>query len=179
MSRILVIILASFIVRPTHLVDGRPSSLGRQCVDLSAEGVDRVGTTPTDGDDDDHDQDDRRDDEGDRHSAAPDRTGVGQCVGTGAPIGAVGPHLVTGLDFGNLQIEGRLNGETVQSENTADLIHSLDFMLHYISQYFTLYPGDLIWTGTMGRTRSMEPGDTYEVEVEGVGVLRNTVVQGR
>ncbi len=52
-------------------------------------------------------------------------------------------------------------------------------MLHYIFQYFTLQPGDLIWTGTMGRTRAMVPGDTYEVEVEGVGVLRNTVVQGR
>ena len=52
-------------------------------------------------------------------------------------------------------------------------------MLHYISQYFTLYPGDLIWTGTMGRTRRMEPGDTYEVEIEGIGILRNRVVQGR
>ena len=51
-------------------------------------------------------------------------------------------------------------------------------MLHYISQYFTLYPGDLIWTGTTGSTRPMVPGDVYEVEVEGIGILRNTVVQG-
>ena len=92
---------------------------------------------------------------------------------------AVGPHLVSGLDYGNLEIEGRHNGERVQGENTADLIFSLDYMLHYISQYFTLYPGDLIWTGTMGSTRAMEPGDTYEVEVEGIGILRNSVVQGR
>jgi 2-keto-4-pentenoate hydratase/2-oxohepta-3-ene-1,7-dioic acid hydratase in catechol pathway len=91
---------------------------------------------------------------------------------------AVGPHLVTGLDYGNLEIEGRHNGEPVQGENTADLIFSLDYMLHYISQYFTLYPGDLIWTGTMGSTRPMEPGDTYEVEIEGIGILRNSVVQG-
>ena len=91
----------------------------------------------------------------------------------------VGPHLVTGLDYGNLDIEGRLNGERVQGENTADLIFSLDYMLSYISRYFTLYPGDLIWTGTMGRTQAMEPGDTYEVEIEGIGVIRNTVVQGR
>ncbi len=91
----------------------------------------------------------------------------------------VGPYLVTGLDYGNLEIEGRHNGERVQGENTADLIFSLDYMLHYISQYFTLYPGDLIWTGTMGSTRRMEPGDTYEVEIEGIGVLRNRVVQGR
>lgn len=92
---------------------------------------------------------------------------------------AVGPHLVTGLDYGNLEIEGRHNGEPVQGENTADLIFSLDYMLHYISKYFTLYPGDLIWTGTMGSTRAMEPGDSYEVEIEGIGILRNTVVQGR
>lgn len=91
---------------------------------------------------------------------------------------AVGPHLVTGLDYGNLEIEGRHNGERVQGENTADLVFSIDYMLHYISQYFTLYPGDLIWTGTMGSTRAMEPGDVYEVEIEGVGVLRNEVVQG-
>ena len=92
---------------------------------------------------------------------------------------AVGPHLVTGLDYGNLEIEGRHNGEAVQGENTRDLIHSLDYMLHYISQHFTLYPGDLIWTGTMGSTRRMEPGDSYEVEIEGIGILRNSVVQGR
>ena len=91
----------------------------------------------------------------------------------------VGPHLVTGLDYANLDIEGRHNGTRVQGENTADLIFSIDHMLSYISRYFTLYPGDLIWTGTMGSTRAMQPGDTYEVEVEGVGVLRNTVVQGR
>lgn len=92
---------------------------------------------------------------------------------------AVGPHLVRGLDYANLDIEGRLNGERVQGQNTSDLIFPIDYMLHYISQYFTLYPGDLIWTGTMGSTRAMEPGDTYEVEVTGVGVLRNSVVQGR
>ena len=91
---------------------------------------------------------------------------------------AVGPYLVTGLDPANLEIEGRHNGERVQGENTSDLIFSLAYMLHYISQYFTLYPGDLIWTGTMGSTRAMQPGDVYEVEIPGVGILRNTVVQG-
>ena len=52
-------------------------------------------------------------------------------------------------------------------------------MVSYISKYFTLEPGDLIWSGTMGRTRAMQPGDVYEVEIEGVGILRNEVVQGR
>jgi 2-keto-4-pentenoate hydratase/2-oxohepta-3-ene-1,7-dioic acid hydratase in catechol pathway len=91
---------------------------------------------------------------------------------------AVGPHLVTGLDPANLAIEGRLNGERVQGENTSDMIYSLAYMLHYISQHFTLYPGDLIWTGTMGATRQMQPGDTYEVEIPGIGILRNPLVQG-
>ena len=91
---------------------------------------------------------------------------------------AVGPYLVTGLDYENLDIEGRLNGEVRQGENTSDMIFGINHMVSYISQYFTLYPGDLIWTGTMGSTRAMQPGDVYEVEVDGVGVLSNEVVQG-
>ncbi len=91
---------------------------------------------------------------------------------------AVGPVLVAGLDYTNLQIEGRLNGEVRQGENSSDLIFDMNHMVSYISKYFTLEPGDLIWSGTMGRTRAMEPGDVYEVEIEGVGVLRNRVVQG-
>jgi 2-keto-4-pentenoate hydratase/2-oxohepta-3-ene-1,7-dioic acid hydratase in catechol pathway len=91
---------------------------------------------------------------------------------------AVGPYLVTGLDPASLAIEGRLNGERVQGENTSDLIFSLAYMVHYISKYFTLMPGDLVWTGTMGSTRAMNPGDVYEVEIPGIGILRNTVVQG-
>ena len=91
---------------------------------------------------------------------------------------AVGPVLVTGLDYTNLQIEGRLNGEVRQGENSADLIFDMNHMVSYVSTYFTLEPGDLIWSGTMGRTRAMMPGDVYEVEIEGVGILRNQVVQG-
>jgi 2-keto-4-pentenoate hydratase/2-oxohepta-3-ene-1,7-dioic acid hydratase in catechol pathway len=91
---------------------------------------------------------------------------------------AVGPVLVAGLDYTNLQIEGRLNGEKRQGENSSDLIFDINHMVSYISTYFTLEPGDLIWSGTMGSTRAMEPGDVYEVEIEGVGILRNQVVQG-
>jgi 5-oxopent-3-ene-1,2,5-tricarboxylate decarboxylase/2-hydroxyhepta-2,4-diene-1,7-dioate isomerase len=82
------------------------------------------------------------------------------------------------LDYTNLQIEGRLNGEKRQGENSSDLIFNMNHMVSYISTYFTLEPGDLIWSGTMGSTRAMEPGDVYEVEIEGVGILRNQVVQG-
>ena len=91
---------------------------------------------------------------------------------------AVGPVLVAGLDYTNLQIEGRLNGDVRQGENSADLIFNMNHMVSYISKYFTLEPGDLIWSGTMGSTRAMQPGDVYEVEIEGIGILRNEVVQG-
>lgn len=90
----------------------------------------------------------------------------------------VGPVLATGVDYNNVMIEGRLNGERVQGESTSDLIFDFDYMLSYISRYFTLKPGDLIWSGTMGSTQAMEPGDVYEVEIENVGVLRNELVQG-
>jgi len=90
----------------------------------------------------------------------------------------VGPKLVTGLDPNNLQIEGRLNGEVRQGENTSDMLFNFDYMVSYISRYFVLEPGDVVWSGTMGTTRRMVPGDVYEVEVEGVGILRNPAVQG-
>ena len=92
---------------------------------------------------------------------------------------AVGPVLVSGLDRTNLEIIGRHNGEDVQHGNSNDLIFNMAQMLSYISKYVTLEPGDLIWSGTMGSTQAMEPGDTYEVEVVGVGVLSNEVVQGK
>lgn len=90
---------------------------------------------------------------------------------------SVGPHLVTGLDYSNLNIEGRLEGERVQGENSSDLLFSMDEMVSYISHYITLEPGDLVWTGTMGSTRRWNPGQVFEVEVEGVGVLRNRLVE--
>ncbi|MGB4248317.1 MAG: fumarylacetoacetate hydrolase family protein [Pseudohongiellaceae bacterium] len=91
----------------------------------------------------------------------------------------VGPKLVTGIDPNNIQIEGRLNGEVRQGENTSDMLYNFDYMVSYISRYFTLEPGDIVWSGTMGTTRPMVPGDVYEVEVEGVGILRNPAVQGK
>jgi len=92
---------------------------------------------------------------------------------------AVGPVLVKGADYKNIDIVGRHNGEVVQGENSSDLIFGMEEMVSYISQYFTLEPGDMIWSGTMGSTRAMVPGDVYEVELSGIGVLRNEVVQGK
>ena len=91
---------------------------------------------------------------------------------------AVGPVLYKDADYNNIQITGRHNGEVVQSENSSDLIFGMEEMVSYISRYFTLEPGDMIWSGTMGTTSAMVPGDVYEVELEGIGTLRNEVVQG-
>ena len=92
---------------------------------------------------------------------------------------AVGPVLVEGLDYTDRMIVGRLNGEERQRQTSADMVFDVNYMVSYVSRYFVLEPGDLIWSGTMGSTQAMEPGDVYEVEIEGVGILRNRVVQGR
>jgi 2-keto-4-pentenoate hydratase/2-oxohepta-3-ene-1,7-dioic acid hydratase in catechol pathway len=93
-------------------------------------------------------------------------------------FGPLGPAVVTGLDPGDLLVEGRLNGETVQKERTRDLLFGPAAIVSYLSRYVTLLPGDVIYTGTPGRTGALAPGDVFEVEVEGVGVLRNPVVAG-
>jgi len=92
---------------------------------------------------------------------------------TFAPLG---PAVVTGLDYGNLQLETRLNGEIVQKQTTADLIFDCSEVVSWISRWVTLEAGDVVYTGTPGNTRRLAPGDVVEVELEGVGVLRNPVV---
>ncbi len=90
----------------------------------------------------------------------------------------VGPIMVRGLDYRDLLITTRLNGEVRQSESSRHLIHGVDAIVSFASRFITLEAGDLIFCGTPGRTRSMQPGDVIEVEIEGVGVLRNRVVAG-
>jgi 2-keto-4-pentenoate hydratase/2-oxohepta-3-ene-1,7-dioic acid hydratase in catechol pathway len=87
----------------------------------------------------------------------------------------VGPILIRGVDPNAVTIIGRLNGEERQKENTRDMVFNFDYMVSYISHFFTLEPGDLIWSGTPGTTQAMNPGDVYEVEVEGVSVLRTPI----
>ena len=93
-------------------------------------------------------------------------------------FGPVGPTIATGLDPDDVQVETRVNGEVRQHARTSDLIFDVPTIVSYVSRYVTLQPGDLIFTGTPGSTKAMNPGDVVEVEVEGVGILRNTVVQG-
>lgn len=92
-------------------------------------------------------------------------------------FGPIGPAIVTGLDYGNLKLETRVNGEVRQSSSTSELVFSPDEILAYCSRYVTLLPGDVIFTGTPGQTQAVKPGDTIEVAIEGIGVLRNTVAR--
>lgn len=99
--------------------------------------------------------------------------------------GANGPWMVTADEIGdpmNLNIEMRLNGQTMQKANTAQMIHSIQAIIEYITEWMPLNPGDLIASGTMGgvgfaRTPPifMKPGDIAEVEIEKIGILRNTI----
>lgn len=91
---------------------------------------------------------------------------------TFAPLG---PAIVTGIDYGHLLLETRLNGESVQKQYTSDLIFDCPAIVSWISGWVTLLPGDIIYTGTPGSTRKMSPGDVVEVEIEGIGVLSNPV----
>ncbi len=84
--------------------------------------------------------------------------------------------ITSGIDYDDLLVQTRLNGEVRQSERTKDLIFDVADIVSYVSRYITLYPGDLIFTGTPGSTRAMEVGDVVEIEIEGVGILRNTIV---
>ncbi|MCC3861602.1 fumarylacetoacetate hydrolase family protein [Pseudemcibacter aquimaris] len=92
---------------------------------------------------------------------------------------SVGPVLQTGLDYKNLNLTARLNGEVRQQGNTSKMIHNFEKMVSYISKYFVLNPGDLIWSGTIGTSEQLKVGDEYEIEIEGVGILKNNIVQGK
>ena len=87
----------------------------------------------------------------------------------------VGPWIETDLDPANVTVETRLNGEVKQKGNTADMAFSVAFLIRYISEIMTLYPGDLIATGTPAGVSRMKPGDVVEVEVSGIGVLVNKI----
>jgi 2-keto-4-pentenoate hydratase/2-oxohepta-3-ene-1,7-dioic acid hydratase in catechol pathway len=92
-------------------------------------------------------------------------------------FGPLGPWIVTGVNYQDALLETRVNGKTLQSQRTKDLIFDVPTIVSYVSQYVTLMPGDVIYTGTPGTTSAMKPGDVVEVEIEGIGVLRNRVVK--
>jgi len=94
-------------------------------------------------------------------------------------FGPMGPAIVTGLNYGDLLLQTRVNGVVLQSQRTKDLIFDVPAIISYVSRFVTLEPGDVIYTGTPGSTKAMKPGDIVEVEIEGIGVLRNKVERGK
>ena len=91
-------------------------------------------------------------------------------------FGPCGPVILSGINYDDVDLELRLNGEVKQKENTGQMIHDVASTVSFISKHVTLQPGDLIFTGTPGETSEIKHGDVVEVEIEGVGVLRNKVV---
>ncbi|MCE5236916.1 fumarylacetoacetate hydrolase family protein [bacterium] len=95
----------------------------------------------------------------------------------------LGPWIETELDPDNVAIGSRLNGQVMQASNTSDLIFNCRQLVSYLSHSLTLLPGTVIMTGTpegVGFVRQppvyMQAGDVIEIEIEGIGVLRNPVV---
>ncbi|MDD4103104.1 MAG: fumarylacetoacetate hydrolase family protein, partial [Kiritimatiellae bacterium] len=95
----------------------------------------------------------------------------------------LGPWIETDINPSNVRVQGRLNGQTMQDSTTSLLIFSIPFLISYLSKSMTLLPGTVVLTGTppgVGVARKppvfLKPGDVFEVDVEGIGVLRNPVI---
>ena len=98
---------------------------------------------------------------------------AGKGYDTFAPLG---PAIVTDVDPSQLSLTTRVNGVVRQSANTKDLLFPIPEIISYLSRFFTLLPGDAIMTGTPAGVGPIVPGDEIEIEIEGIGVLRNGVV---
>jgi 2-keto-4-pentenoate hydratase/2-oxohepta-3-ene-1,7-dioic acid hydratase in catechol pathway len=94
---------------------------------------------------------------------------------TFAPLG---PWIVTGLDTSDLNVVCRVNGQIKQHASTADMVFKIPRVIEYITAAMTLEPGDVVLTGTPDGVSPIQPGDQVEVEIEDIGVLRNSVVAG-
>ena len=90
-------------------------------------------------------------------------------------FGPCGPFAVDDIDPNQLQLTTYLNGKPVQQGHTADCIFTVEFLLHYISRRMTLFPGDIVSTGTPRGVDTLEPEDVVEVDIKGVGRLKNRV----
>lgn len=95
-------------------------------------------------------------------------------------FGPVGPCIATAKDLPDpqdLRIQCRLNGVTVQDSNTRHMIFKIPEIIAFVSKQFTLMPGDMIATGTPSGVGPIRHGDVVEVEIEGIGILRNPVIE--
>lgn len=91
---------------------------------------------------------------------------------TFCPIGSM---MVTDLDTSDLRVTTKVNGVIKQDGRTSQMVFSVDFLIRYISNMMTLFPGDVIATGTPSGVSRLESGDVCEVEIEGIGTLHNPV----
>jgi 2-keto-4-pentenoate hydratase/2-oxohepta-3-ene-1,7-dioic acid hydratase in catechol pathway len=87
----------------------------------------------------------------------------------------LGPHVVTDIDGGKLEITCRVNGEVRQQSNTSDMVFGVAELIEFISSVMTLLPGDVILTGTPAGISPLHDGDNVEIELEQIGVLGNPV----
>ena len=88
----------------------------------------------------------------------------------------LGPRIVAGLEPSSLRITTRVNGAVRQDSSTADLIFDVPTLIEFVSAHMTLEPGDVITTGTPAGVGNLAVGDVVEVEIAGIGVLRNPVI---
>ena len=93
-------------------------------------------------------------------------------------LAPVGPGVVTDWDFRNKSIRTIVNGEVKQDSNTSEMEWDMHYLVADIARTITLEPGDLLFSGTPAFSRPVFPGDVVEVEVEGLGTLRNHIVTG-
>lgn len=87
----------------------------------------------------------------------------------------LGPFIVAGLDYQNLKIETKINGEVKQSSSTSDMIFTVDELVSFASKVMTLEPGDILTTGTPEGVGPLQKGDLCEITIEGIGSLQNRV----
>ncbi len=90
----------------------------------------------------------------------------------------LGPGLVSGWNYHGKQIRTIVNGEVRQDGNTDEMQWDMHYLLADIARTITMYPGDVLLSGTPANSRTVYPGDVVEVEVEGLGRLSNTIVSG-
>ena len=88
----------------------------------------------------------------------------------------IGPYIETELDTTDISVTTRVNGEVRQHGRTSQMVFPVDFLIRYISNMMTLNAGDVIATGTPSGVSKMNPGDLCEVDIGGIGTLRNPVV---
>jgi len=89
--------------------------------------------------------------------------------------GPIGPLVTDEIDPHNVRIRTRLNGVVKQDSHTSQMVFKIPRLIAHITRYLTLLPGDVIFTGTPPGIGPMKAGDTVEIEIEGIGVLRNPV----